>query len=102
MKKLEAFSNFKLERIDIADRQPIADLFAARRFPAVVHLAAQAGVRHSLIDPQVYIDANVAGFLNVLEGGRHAECRHLVYASSWPVYGPNSRVPCLVSSNDLR
>src|SRR6266481_5840230 len=59
IKKLEAFSNFKFERIDIADRQPIADLFAAHRFPAVVHLAAQAGVRHSLIDPHVYIDDNV-------------------------------------------
>jgi len=99
IKKLEAFSNFKFERIDIADRQPIADLFAARRFPAVVHLAAQAGVRHSLIDPHVYIDANVAGFLNVLEGCRHAECRHLVYASSSSVYGANSRVPFRVSDN---
>jgi UDP-glucuronate 4-epimerase len=99
IKKLEAFSNFKFERIDIADRQPIADLFAAHRFPAVVHLAAQAGVRHSLIDPHVYIDANVAGFLNVLEGCRHAECRHLVYASSSSVYGANSRVPFRVSDN---
>jgi UDP-glucuronate 4-epimerase len=99
IKKLEAFSNFKFERIDIADRQPIAELFAAHRFPAVVHLAAQAGVRHSLIDPHVYIDANVAGFLNVLEGCRHAECRHLVYASSSSVYGANSRVPFRVSDN---
>jgi len=74
-------------------------LFAAHRFPAVVHLAAQAGVRHSLIDPYAYVDANIAGFLNVLEGCRHAECQHLVYASSSSVYGANSRVPFRVSDN---
>jgi len=99
IKNLEAFSKFKFERIDIADRQSITQLFAARRFPAVVHLAAQAGVRHSLIDPHAYVDANITGFLNVLEGCRHAECRHLVYASSSSVYGANSRVPFRVSDN---
>src|SRR5207245_10359823 len=99
IKNLEAFSKFKIERIDIADRQSITQLFAAHRFPAVVHLAAQAGVRHSLIDPHAYVDANITGFLNVLEGCRHAECRHLVYASSSSVYGANSRVPFRVSDN---
>ncbi len=99
IKNLEAFSKFKFERIDIADRQSITQLFAAHRFPAVVHLAAQAGVRHSLIDPHAYVDANITGFLNVLEGCRHAECRHLVYASSSSVYGANSRVPFRVSDN---
>ena len=99
IKNLEAFSKFKFERIDIADRQSITQLFAARRFPAVVHLAAQAGVRHSLIDPHAYVDANITGFLNVLEGCRHAECRHLVYASSSSVYGANSRMPFRVSDN---
>jgi UDP-glucuronate 4-epimerase len=99
IKELEAFSEFMFARIDIADRQSIADLFAAHRFPAVVHLAAQAGVRHSLIDPYAYVDANIAGFLNVLEGCRHAECQHLVYASSSSVYGANSRVPFRVSDN---
>ena len=91
IKNLEAFSKFKFERIDIAERQSITQLFAAHRFPAVVHLAAQAGVRHSLIDPHAYVDANITGFLNVLEGCRHAECRHLVYASSSSVYGATKR-----------
>ena len=99
IKNLEAFSKFKFERIDIADRQSVTQLFAAHRFPAVVHLAAQAGVRHSLADPHAYVDANITGFLNVLEGCRHAECRHLVYASSSSVYGANSRVPFRVSDN---
>ena len=99
IKNLEAFSKFKFERIDIAERQSITQLFAAHRFPAVVHLAAQAGVRHTLIDPHAYVDANITGFLNVLEGCRHAECRHLVYASSSSVYGANSRVPFRVSDN---
>ena len=99
IKNLEAFSKFKFERIDIADRQSVTQLFAAHRFPAVVHLAAQAGVRHSLADPHAYVDANITGFLNVLEGCRHAECRHLVYASSSSVYGANSRVPFRVSEN---
>ena len=99
IKNLEAFSKFKFERIDIAERQSITQLFAAQRFPAVVHLAAQAGVRHSLADPHAYVDANITGFLNVLEGCRHAECRHLVYASSSSVYGANSRVPFRVSDN---
>src|SRR5499427_9472073 len=97
IKELEAFSKFTFARIDIADRQSIADLFAAHRFPAVVHLAAQAGVRHSLIDPHAYVDANIAGFLNVLEGCRHAQCQHLVYASSSSVYGANTRMPLRVS-----
>ncbi len=99
IKNLEAFSKFKFERIDIAERQSITQLFAAHRFPAVVHLAAQAGVRHSLADPHAYVDANITGFLNVLEGCRHAECRHLVYASSSSVYGANSRIPFRVSDN---
>ncbi|TMJ88420.1 MAG: NAD-dependent epimerase/dehydratase family protein [Alphaproteobacteria bacterium] len=99
IKNLEAFSKFKFERIDIAERQSITQLFAAHRFPAVVHLAAQAGVRHSLADPHAYVDANITGFLNVLEGCRHAESRHLVYALSSSVYGANSRVPFRVSDN---
>ena len=66
-----AGANFRFEKIDVADRKAMADLFAAHRFPYVVHLAAQAGVRHSLIDPHTYADANLTGFLNVLEGCRH-------------------------------
>jgi UDP-glucuronate 4-epimerase len=97
--ELKSLSNFKFERMDIADRQSMAGLFAAHRFPAVVHLAAQAGVRHSLIDPHAYVNANLTGFLNVLEGCRHAGCGHLVYASSSSVYGANNRVPFRVSDN---
>jgi UDP-glucuronate 4-epimerase len=85
--------------MDIGERKTVAALFAAHRFPAVVHLAAQAGVRHSLIDPHAYVDANVTGFLNVLEGCRHAGCRHLIYASSSSVYGANSRVPFRTADN---
>ena len=96
---LEAFPAFRFERIDIADRKSMAGLFAAHRFPYVVHLAAQAGVRHSLIDPYAYADANLTGFLNVLEGCRHNGCRHLVYASSSSVYGANTRVPFRASDN---
>src|SRR5262245_53293845 len=79
IKELEAFSKFTFARIDIADRQSIADLFAAHRFPVVVHLAGQAGVRHSLIDPHAYVDANIAGLLNVIVGCGRAECWHVIY-----------------------
>src|SRR5262249_37408120 len=84
---------FGLARIDLADHARVAELFAAPRFPAVLHLAAQPGVRHSLIDPHAYVDANLTGFLNVLEGCRHNGCGHLVYASSSSVYGANTRLP---------
>jgi UDP-glucuronate 4-epimerase len=96
---LEAFPGFRFERIDIADRASMADTFATHRFRHVVHLAAQAGVRHSLTDPHAYADANLTGFLNVLEGCRHSGCRHLVYASSSSVYGANTRVPFRASDN---
>lgn len=97
--ELKAFTGFRFEKIDIADRDSLAELFAAGRFPHVVHLAAQAGVRHSLIDPHAYVDANLTGFLNVLEGCRHNGCQHLVYASSSSVYGANTRVPFRASDN---
>jgi UDP-glucuronate 4-epimerase len=93
LKQLAGFSSFGFERLDIADRAAMAALFSARRFSVVVHLAAQAGVRHSLVDPHAYVDANVAGFLNVLEGCRRQQCRHLVYASSSSVYGANTETP---------
>ncbi len=97
--ELRAFPNFRFEKIDLADRQAMAALFKAHRFPYVVNLAAQAGVRHSLIDPHAYADANLTGFLNVLEGCRHSGCRHLLYASSSSVYGGNTRVPFRTSDN---
>jgi UDP-glucuronate 4-epimerase len=99
VQELAASPNFKFEKTDIANRQAIADLFAAHRFAQVVHLAAQAGVRHSLVDPHAYADANLTGFLNVLEGCRHTGCRHLVYASSSSVYGANTRVPFCATDN---
>ena len=96
---LRRAGDFQFEKIDIADRGAMAALFAAHRFPDVVHLAAQAGVRHSLVDPHTYAEANLTGFLNVLEGCRHNGCRHLVYASSSSVYGANTRVPFRTSDN---
>jgi UDP-glucuronate 4-epimerase len=99
VRELNTFSNFQFEKLDIADRKGMADLFAAHGFSEVVHLAAQAGVRYSLVDPHAYADANLIGFLNVLEGCRHTGCGHLIYASSSSVYGANTRMPFRVSDN---
>ncbi len=90
---LDRDPRFRFVQIDLADRQSIAALFAKYRFPTVVHLAAQAGVRYSIGHPHAYVDANLEGFLNVLEGCRHNACRHLIYASSSSVYGANTKVP---------
>jgi UDP-glucuronate 4-epimerase len=84
---------FRFEQLDVADRPGMAALFERERFDRVVHLAAQAGVRHSLVDPHAYIDSNVVGFTNVLEGCRHTAVAHLVYASSSSVYGGNTVMP---------
>jgi UDP-glucuronate 4-epimerase len=97
--ELKSFSTFRFEQIDIADRAAMAQLFAAGRFLYIVHLAAQAGVRHSLSDPHAYVEANLTGFLNVLEGCRHGPCRHLLYASSSSVYGANAKMPFCTSDN---
>ena len=97
--QLAGAKNFKFVKLDLADRAATAALFAEHRFPFVIHLAAQAGVRYSLIDPHAYADANVVGFLNVLEGCRHHGCRHLVYASSSSVYGANTKMPFRTSDN---
>ena len=99
LQQLAKAGNFKFTHLDLADRAATAALFAGHRFPLVIHLAAQAGVRHSLVDPHAYADANLAGFLNVLEGCRHHGCRHLVYASSSSVYGANARMPFRTSDN---
>jgi len=90
---------FRFHKLDLNDRDGMAALFAEHRFAQVVHLAAQAGVRHSLTAPRDYIDSNISGFLNVLEGCRHAQTRHLLYASSSSVYGANTRMPFRVSQN---
>ncbi len=90
--RLQATKSFTFHRHDIADRAAMERLFAAEKFDCVVNLAAQAGVRYSLVNPYAYIDANVTGFLNILEGVRH-HGGHLVYASSSSVYGGNTRLP---------
>ena len=84
---------FRFVQMDVADRAGMASLFAEERFDRVVHLAAQAGVRYSLVNPHAYIDSNIVGFMNVLEGCRHAGVQHLVYASSSSVYGGNTSMP---------
>jgi UDP-glucuronate 4-epimerase len=99
LKELEKFDRFQFVKLDLVDRDGMANLFAEHKFPFVVHLAAQAGVRHSLIDPHAYADANLTGFLNVLEGCRHVRSRHLLYASSSSVYGGNSSMPFATSQN---
>ncbi len=86
-------------KLDLANRDGMANLFKEHRFPYVVHLAAQAGVRHSLVDPFAYVDANLTGFTTILEGCRHNGCRHLVYASSSSVYGSNTQMPFSVNEN---
>jgi len=96
---LARFSAFCFEQLDLADREVAAASFTTHRFPHVVHLAAQPGVRHSLTDPHAYVDANVVAFLNVLEGCRRSGCRHIVYASSSSVYGANTKVPFRTSDN---
>lgn len=90
---------FQLIRLDLADRQGMAELFQQQHFDAVVHLAAQAGVRYSLDNPLAYIDSNITGFAHVLEGCRHSDVKHLVYASSSSVYGLNESMPFSVHDN---
>ncbi len=91
--RLAAYPNFRFVRLDIADSQGMQELFAAEGFQRVVHLAAQAGVRYSLANPHAYAQSNLVGFVNVLEGCRHAQAEHLVYASSSSVYGGNRKMP---------
>jgi UDP-glucuronate 4-epimerase len=91
--QLEPQTGFRFLQMDVADREGMATLFAARRFDAVVHLAAQAGVRYSLANPLAYVDSNLTGFAHVLEGCRHGRVGHLVFASSSSVYGSNHRTP---------
>src|SRR3977135_511721 len=91
--------SFRFFSLALAARPGMAALFAEHRFFHVVHLAAQAGVRHSLCDPHAYADANLTGFLNILEGCRQAESPHLVYASSSSVYGANTHMPVSTAQN---
>jgi UDP-glucuronate 4-epimerase len=91
--RLEGRPGFAFERLDLADRAATAALFQRHAFDVVVHLAAQAGVRYSVEHPERYVDANLVGFANVLEGCRHARVQHLVFASSSSVYGLNAKLP---------
>src|SRR3954468_6860241 len=90
---LRGDSRFSFVHADLADRHATRELFARHRFAEVIHLAAQAGVRHSIDHPHAYVDANLEGFVNVLEGCRHQQCRHFLYASSSSVYGANVKLP---------
>jgi len=93
LENLASYPRFRFTRLDIADSHAVAQLFSDGKFERVVHLAAQAGVRYSLTNPQAYIQSNLVGFANILEGCRHNAVEHLVYASSSSVYGANTRMP---------
>lgn len=96
---LATYPNFRMERMDMANREAMEQLFAAERFEKVVHLGAQAGVRYSIDNPHSYIDSNIVGTLHVLEGCRHHGIEHLVFASSSSVYGSNTTMPYSIHQN---
>ena len=96
---LEKYPAFTFLKLDLADRAGMKAAFEQFRFSVVVHLAAQAGVRYSLQNPHAYADSNLEGFINILEGCRHAGCRHLLFASSSSVYGANTKLPFSVHDN---
>ncbi|RGN35188.1 GDP-mannose 4,6-dehydratase, partial [Bacteroides oleiciplenus] len=89
----EMYKNYRFVRMNLEDRQAIQMLFANEHFDKVVNLAAQAGVRYSIENPYAYVESNIDGFLNILEGCRHYGIKHLIYASSSSVYGLNGKVP---------
>jgi UDP-glucuronate 4-epimerase len=96
LEQLKPYAKFKFHKIDIADRMAMEDLFAAEHFQRVINLAAQAGVRYSLKNPHAYVQSNIVGFANLLEGCRHNKVEHFVYASSSSVYGANTKIPFTV------
>jgi UDP-glucuronate 4-epimerase len=91
--RLTPHERFRFVKLDVADKAGMEQIFADERFDRVIHLAAQAGVRYSLKNPAAYVDSNVVGFMNILEGCRHSGVQHLVYASSSSVYGGNTKMP---------
>lgn len=99
LSQLEGLPGFRFVRAGLEEREPIAELFQTEQFDVVVNLAAQAGVRYSLENPHAYVDSNLVGFINVLEGCRHNRVKHLVYASSSSVYGANTTMPFSVHHN---
>ena len=99
LKRLEQYPAFQFKKNDLADRSAIAEVFSRHQFDRVFHLAAQAGVRYSLQNPHCYVESNLVGFLNILEGCRAASTPHLIYASSSSVYGSNKKMPFSVLDN---
>ncbi|MBH0184036.1 MAG: NAD-dependent epimerase/dehydratase family protein, partial [Nitrospira sp.] len=97
--QLTAHKGFRFVRLDLANRQGMRDLFADEPIQRVVHLAAQAGVCYSLVNPHAYTESNIEGFMNILEGCRHSRVAHLVYASSSSVYGGNTHMPFSIHDN---
>lgn len=97
--KIMSAPNFKFVKLDMADRGGMQDFFKRNKFDVVVNLAAQAGVRYSLENPHAYVDSNLVGFVNILEGCRHGGVKHLVFASSSSVYGANTKMPFSVHHN---
>ncbi|MBN1853123.1 MAG: NAD-dependent epimerase, partial [Pirellulales bacterium] len=97
--ELEPLEQFSFRKIDMADSRAMAELFETESFDTVVNLGAQAGVRFSLTNPRAYIDSNLVGFANILEGCRHQQVKHLVYASSSSVYGANTKMPFSIHHN---
>lgn len=96
---LKQHSRFSFAKLDLTERAAVKSLFEQHRFSKVIHLAAQAGVRYSLDHPHAYVDSNLEGFINVLEGCRNNDCQHLVFASSSSVYGANTKLPFSVRDN---
>ncbi|WP_305039606.1 NAD-dependent epimerase [Fulvivirga ulvae] len=96
---LKKEENFNFQKLDLVDQEGIEKLFKTGNFSYVINLAAQAGVRYSLTNPRAYIKSNIDGFLNILEGCRHSDVKHLVYASSSSVYGANTKMPFSVEHN---
>jgi UDP-glucuronate 4-epimerase len=99
LKQLLSQPHFIFKKIDIANRAEVEALFATNQFDVVVNLAAQAGVRYSITNPHAYVDANIVGFVNMIEGARHTKIKHFVFASSSSVYGANTRLPLAESDN---
>ncbi len=93
LERLETLKGFRFQKLDFADQGGMEALFAKEKFGFVIHLGAQAGVRYSITDPHAYVDSNLIGMLNILEGCRHNDVRHLVFASSSSVYGSNTTMP---------
>ena len=99
LERLKAHPNFTFERIDLGDRPSLDALFARQTFDLVVNLAAQAGVRYSLVNPHAYVNSNISGYVNILEACRHTGVGHLLYASSSSVYGALTQMPFSVRQN---